>query len=59
MHVEITPEPSEDERKAILETLAHEEAEGAEPSPWRAEALGSGGGAATPQSWRDARIVEP
>jgi hypothetical protein len=59
MAVEISPEPSEEERKAILEALAEEEAETSPPSPWRAEGLGSGGRAATPQSWRDAGVVEP
>jgi len=59
MAVEITPEPSNEERKAILEALAAEEAETAEPSPWRAEGLGSGGRAAAPESWRDPGVVEP
>jgi hypothetical protein len=59
MAVEISPEPSDEERKAILEALAEEEAATAPPSPWRAEALGSGGRAAAPQSWRDAGLVEP
>lgn len=59
MAVEISPEPSDEERKAILDALAGEEVETAAPSPWRAEGLGSGGRAAAPQSWRDAGIVEP
>ena len=59
MAVEISPEPSDEERKAILEALAAEDAQGAAPSPWRAEELGSGGRAAAPESWRDAGIVEP
>jgi len=59
MVFEITPEPSDEERKAILEALAEMEPETAAPSPWRAEGLGSGGSAAAPQSWRDAGIVEP
>ena len=59
MAFEITPEPTDEERKAILEALVAEEAETAAPSPWRAEGLGSGGGAPTPESWRDAGIVEP
>jgi hypothetical protein len=59
MALEITPEPTDEERKAILEALAEADAETAAPSPWRAEGLGSGGGAAAPQSWRDAGIVEP
>ena len=59
MAVEISPEPSDEERKAILEALEEEHVETAAPSPWRAKALGSGGRAAAPESWRDAGIVEP
>jgi hypothetical protein len=59
MAVEITPQPSDEERRAILAALAEEDAESAAPSPWRAEGLGSGGRAATPEAWRDAGIVEP
>jgi hypothetical protein len=59
MAVEISPEPSDEEREAILEALAEEESGTAAPGPWRAEGLGSGGRAAAPQSWRDAGIVEP
>ena len=59
MALEISPEPSDEERKAILEALAEEDAERAAPSPWRAEGLGSGGRAATPQPWGDAGVVEP
>jgi hypothetical protein len=40
MAVEITPEPSDEERKAILEALAEEEAQTAAPTPWRAAGLG-------------------
>jgi hypothetical protein len=42
MALEISPEPSEEERKAILEALAAEQAEWAAPSPWRAAGLGPG-----------------
>ena len=42
MALEISPEPSEDERKAILEALAEEHAQTAGPSPWRAAGLGPG-----------------
>ena len=42
MTLEISPEPSEEERKAILEALAADSAETAPPSPWRAAGLGSG-----------------
>lgn len=48
MAVEITPEPTEEERKAILEALELE-----------AAATRSGGRAAAPQTWGDPRIVEP
>jgi hypothetical protein len=44
MAVEITPEPSDEERKAILEALAEED---------------SGGRAAPPKAWGDPRVVEP
>src|SRR5207244_5626938 len=37
--VQITPEPSPEEREAILQALAEERADEAEPSPWRAAAL--------------------
>jgi hypothetical protein len=33
--VEITPEPSEEERQAILRALELERAEADEPTPWR------------------------
>jgi len=59
MPVEISPEPSDEERRAILEALAEQDAQGAPPTPWRAEGLGSGGRTAAPQSWRDAGVVEP
>jgi hypothetical protein len=38
--VQITPEPSEDERKAILRALELEREEAAEPTPWRRVGLG-------------------
>ena len=41
MPVEITPEPDEIERKAILAALATEEAEGSETSAWAAALLPS------------------
>ena len=44
MAVEISPEPSEEERKAILEALRLED---------------SGGRAPAPQAWGDPRVVEP
>jgi hypothetical protein len=42
MAVEISPEPSEEERKAILEALAAEQEQAAAPTPWRAAGLGPG-----------------
>jgi hypothetical protein len=41
MSVEITPEPDEAERKAILAALAAEEAEQSETSAWAAALLPS------------------
>ena len=43
MSVEITPEPTEEERQAILLALDHDDADGSEPSPWRQLGLGIGG----------------
>jgi hypothetical protein len=40
MAVEISPEPSDEERKAILEALELEAEETAPPSPWQAADLG-------------------
>lgn len=40
MAVEITPEPSEEERQAILLALEQERDEADEPSPWRRAGLG-------------------
>jgi hypothetical protein len=37
--VEITPEPSEQERQAILQGLELEREEADEPTPWRRAAL--------------------
>jgi hypothetical protein len=55
--VEITPEPTEEERQAILRALEQELEENAAPTPWRAAGLGSS--AAAPESRRDAGVVEP
>ena len=38
MYVEVKPEPSEDERQAILEALKSEQAAG-QPAPWRRAGL--------------------
>ena len=48
MDVEITPEPTEEERFAILKALELE-----------AAAARLGGGAAAPKPWGDARVVQP
>jgi hypothetical protein len=40
--VEITPEPTPEERRAILEALEEEGRATAAPSPWRSAALGPG-----------------
>ena len=48
MAVEISPEPSDEERKAILAALELEDA-----------ATRSGRRAAAPKAWGDPRIVEP
>jgi hypothetical protein len=42
MDVEITPEPTEDERRAILEALDEERLTALAPSPWRRARLGPG-----------------
>ena len=42
MDVEITPEPTEDERRAILEALEKERLTDLAPSPWRRAGLGPG-----------------
>ena len=55
--VEITPEPTEEERQAILRALELEQEEGAPPTPWRRAGLGSG--TAAPEPGGDAGIVEP
>jgi hypothetical protein len=40
--VEITPEPSPEERRAIFEALEEEQKAAAAPSPWRRAGLGPG-----------------
>jgi hypothetical protein len=44
MEYEITPEPDEDERRAILEALAAEDAERPPESPWPQAARPGHGG---------------
>jgi hypothetical protein len=55
--VEITPEPTEEERQAILRALEQEQEEAAPPTPWRS--LGLGSSTAAPEPGRDAGVVEP
>jgi hypothetical protein len=55
MDVEITPEPTEEERRAILRALEQEQDQAALPTPWRAAGLGGD----APESGRDAGVVEP
>jgi hypothetical protein len=52
--VEITPEPTEDERRAILEALEKEDAAAAAPSPWRRAGLGPG-----PEDEADQAVAPP
>ncbi len=40
MDVEITPEPTDDERRAILAALEAEAGDSAPPSPWQRQTLG-------------------
>jgi hypothetical protein len=42
MDVQITPEPTENERRAIVEALEEEDRAAAAPSPWRRAGLGPG-----------------
>jgi hypothetical protein len=42
MDIEITPEPTEDERRAILKALEEERRSALALSPWRRAGLGSG-----------------
>jgi hypothetical protein len=52
--VEITPEPTEDERRAILEALERESRATAAPSPWRRAGLGAG-----PEEEDDQAVAPP
>ena len=42
MDVEITPEPSDEERRAILEALREEQRGDTAPTPWSRAGLGPG-----------------
>ena len=55
LDVEITPEPTEEERQAIVRALEDEERGVAPPTPWRLAGLGGG----APEPGRDAGVVEP
>jgi hypothetical protein len=52
--VEITPEPTEDERRAIFEALEKEGAAAAAPSAWRRAGLGPG-----PEDEADQAVAPP
>jgi hypothetical protein len=52
--VEITPEPTEEERRAILEALEDERLTAQAPSPWRRAGLGPG-----PEDADDQAVAPP
>ena len=54
MDVEITPEPTESERRAILEALEEEDLASLAPSPWRRAGLGPG-----PEEEDDQAVAPP
>ena len=54
MDVEITPEPSREEREAILAALDQERLTPAGPSPWRRAGLGPG-----PEEEEDYAVAPP
>jgi hypothetical protein len=54
LDVQITPEPTEEERLAILEALDLERRTAAAPSPWRRAALGPG-----PEEEEDQAVAPP
>jgi hypothetical protein len=54
MDVEITPEPTEEERRAILEALEQERLRVAVPSPWHRVGLGAG-----PEDEADQAVAPP
>jgi hypothetical protein len=60
MDAEISPEPTEPERRAIVAALAPEKRSGPYASPWRAAALEDLGRDAAAEELRsDTRVVEP
>jgi hypothetical protein len=54
MDVQITPQPTEDERRAILEALAEDGQTDLAPTPWRRAGLGPG-----PEDEADQAAVGP
>jgi hypothetical protein len=54
MDVEITPEPTEEERAAILRALQQEQQRIAPPTPWRRAGLGPG-----PEEEEDQAVAPP
>ena len=60
MDAQISPDPTESERRAIVAALGSEPRPSAYASAWRAAALDDlGGDPAAQELWGDARIVEP
>jgi hypothetical protein len=60
VNVVIKPEPTEEERRAIVAAMATLHAgPPAYASRWRAAALAELGDALTEESWSDAGVVEP
>jgi hypothetical protein len=57
MDIQITPEPSPEEREAIRRALELEHDAGADPTPWREVALG--GDAAAPEPGRGPGVIQP
>jgi hypothetical protein len=54
VNLEITPQPTEEERKAILEALEEEGQTGLAPTPWRSAGLGPG-----PDDEADQAVARP
>jgi len=54
MDIQITPEPTQEERRAILEALEEDGRTAAAPSPWRRAGLGPG-----PEEENDQAVAPP